>query len=269
MSEAGYLLSNTAAETADRFAGLEQTFDPGTIRHLSRLVKTGGRCLELGAGSGSIARWLSQAVGPSGRVLATDLDVRWVRQAEDAPLEVVQHDLVTEPVPDGPWDLIHERLVLVHLPDRLAVLDRLVEALAPGGWLVLEDFDTGEVRTTDRQGPDHELIVRVAVAFNDMLGSRGAATSFAADTPRHLTDRGLVDVGASGYVAIDAGGGGFARVLAANIRQVGEALIGHGLSKEDIDRYLAVLDSPSTFVGSPVLITSWGRRAESASRADP
>jgi len=37
-----------------------------------------------------------------------------------------------------------------------------VDALAPGGVLLVEDFDTGEVRTIDRAGPHHELIVRMA-----------------------------------------------------------------------------------------------------------
>ena len=61
------------------------------------------------------------------------------------------------------------------IPARLDVLDQLVARLAPGGWLVLEDFDTGEVRTTDRAGPDHELIVRMATAFNRLLAERGGA----------------------------------------------------------------------------------------------
>ena len=38
----------------------------------------GWRCLEVGAGSGSVARWLAAKVGPEGSVLATDIDTRWV-----------------------------------------------------------------------------------------------------------------------------------------------------------------------------------------------
>ena len=101
MVEPDYLLTNTAAETATRFAGLEETFDPVTIRHLSRVVAPGNRCLELGAGGGSVARWIADAVGPSGSVLATDLDVRWLA-GEAAPFEVLQHDLRHDPDPRGP-----------------------------------------------------------------------------------------------------------------------------------------------------------------------
>ena len=260
MTESEYLLSNTAAETADRFSGLEQSFDHVTISHLEPLVTGGGRCLELGAGSGSIARWMADAVGPGGRVLATDLDVRWLESGDGGPIEVRRHDLVSEPIPEGPWDLIHERLVLVHLPTRLEILDRLTAALAPGGWLVLEGFDTAEVRTTDRRAPQHALVARIAVAFNDLLRSRGAATGFAADARRQLADRGLIDLSSSGYVAFDAGGVGFARVLAANTRQVQAALIDSGVPSGDLERYLTLLDDPTSVFGSPVLISTCGRR---------
>ena len=86
-------------------------------------------------------------------------------------------DLVGDPIPDGPWDVIHERLVLQHVPERLDVLDRLVASLAPGGWILIEDFDTAEVRTIDREGPHHELVVSVARAFNGLLRSAAASPS--------------------------------------------------------------------------------------------
>ena len=92
------------------------------------------------------------------------------------PLDVVEQEFL-----EGPWDLIHERLVLVHRPRRLEVLDRLVEALAPGGWIVLEDFDTGEVRSIDREGPNHEFLFPMLREFDTLLRTRGAANSFGAN----------------------------------------------------------------------------------------
>jgi hypothetical protein len=101
----------------------------------------------------------------------------------------------------------------------------------------------------------------VAVAFNELLRSRGAVSSFAADVRRHLMERGFVDVSSSGHVAFDVGGSGFAQVLAANGRQVADALIAAGITNEDLDRYFTVLDDPTTVIGSPVLITTCARRA--------
>ena len=93
-----YLLTNAEPETVDRFAGLESVFDPVTCGHLSRLgLRQGFSCLEVGAGSGSIARWMADEVGPAGRVLAVDIDPRWCRPDGRAQLEVRAVDLVAHP----------------------------------------------------------------------------------------------------------------------------------------------------------------------------
>ncbi|WP_457189216.1 class I SAM-dependent methyltransferase [Nocardioides sp. P5_E3] len=256
-----YLLTNAELETAERFAGLEAVFDPVTRGHLTRLgLAPGSRCLEVGAGSGSIARWMADQVGSTGRVLAVDLDPRWCRREGREQLEVRDLDLVRQPIPAGPWDVIHERLVLQHIPERLVVLARLVDELAPGGVLLIEDFDTGEVRTIDRAGPNHELIVDMAQAFNRLLGTRGGTNDFAANALRALRGHGLAGTGASGHVCVDQGGTGWATVQAANARQVRDGLVAEGVASHDIDRFLAVLADPDTIVGSSVLISAWGRR---------
>ena len=83
-------------------------------------------------------RWLARQVGESGRVLATDLDTRWL-PAGEAGFEVLRHEAGVDPVPPGAFDLVHARLLLVHLPRRAEVLASLVDVLRPGGWLVIED----------------------------------------------------------------------------------------------------------------------------------
>jgi SAM-dependent methyltransferase len=261
VAESEYLLTNARAETVSRFDALEEAFDALTVEHLTRVgVGPGWQCLELGAGGGSIACWLAEQVGPEGRVVALDLDISRFRTHSFEQLEARRHDLVADELPAGRWDLVHERLVLQHVPARLEVLDRIVAALAPGGWIVLEDFDTAEVRTTDRDGPDHELIARVAVAFNGLLAARGGASSFAANVRRELMRRDLVDTGSSGHVSIAAGGTGFARAIAANTTQVRDQLEASGLTAAELDHFLEVLGRPDTLVGSPVLISTWGRK---------
>ncbi|MDQ7904349.1 class I SAM-dependent methyltransferase [Phytohabitans sp. ZYX-F-186] len=93
------------------------------------------RCLEVGAGAGSIARWLADR-GAS--VVATDLKPSHL--SEDAGIQVLAHDIVADPVPDPPYDLVHARLLLLHLPERERVLRKLAAALRPGGSLVVEDW---------------------------------------------------------------------------------------------------------------------------------
>ena len=261
VSESGYLLSNVNPQTGPRLRGLELSFDPVTVGHVERLgIGPGQRCLEIGAGAGSIACWLADRVGPSGRVLATDIDPQWMIAEGQPQLEIRRHDIEREAVPEGPWDLIHERLVLLHLPERLEVLDRLVAALAPGGWLLIEDFDDVAMPTIDRTGVHHDLIAKVRTVFTELLRQRGALADFGANALRHLKERGLVDTGASGHVVIDVGGSPFARVLAASAALLHDPLLASGITPDEYDRYLAALDDPDVIVRSPEMISAWGRR---------
>ena len=66
-----------------------------------------------------------------------------------------------------------------------------------------------------------------------------------------FAERDLVDAGASGHVAFDTGGNGFTQVIAANTRQVHDDLIASGISADDLDRFLELLDDPDTVVGNP------------------
>jgi len=261
MTEPEYLMSNARPEAADRLDGLAEAFDGSTAGHLRRLGVTAGcSCLEVGAGGGSIARWLAAQVGPGGRVLATDLDPSRFRHDGSPQLEVRQHDLVEAPVPEGPWDVIHERLVLQHLSEREGILARLVASLAPGGWILVEDFDLGVARTADRWAPGHDLVQTVAATFREILVARGAVNEFSDSARRLLREHGLTDIGSSGHVSIDPGGQGWARAMSANARQAREQLQDRGVSSVDLDRYLELVEEPDRFIASPVLISTWGRR---------
>src|SRR5689334_8013291 len=106
-----------------RLKAAEDLLDDGTIRVLARVgVQPGWRCLEVGAGGGSIARWLADTVGPTGHVLATDVNTRDLDSGGRPVLEVRQHDIVADPLQEAAFDLVHARLVLEHLPERDRVL---------------------------------------------------------------------------------------------------------------------------------------------------
>ena len=89
-------------------------------------------CLEAGAGGGSITEWLCKRVGDQGRVLATDIDTRFVGELSYPNLDVQRHDITTDDVPESEFDLVHARLLLEHLPGHALALSKLVAALKPG-----------------------------------------------------------------------------------------------------------------------------------------
>ncbi len=261
-----YLLDNAAPQTENRFAALDTCYDQATRTHLEALgLQTGWHCLEVGAGSGSIARWLTQRVGSNGRVLATDIDTRWLRTDGLAHLEVARHDIAADPLPELTFDLIHERLVLVHLASRDAVVNRLVAALKPGGWLILEEFDATLPCCLDPLNEEEATFARVGYAFIEALHRRGADTTWSRTLPHRLAAAGLIRVGATGHVAIYNGGSPQAQLQIANIEQVGDGLIEAGLiTTAERSIFRRLLDDPS-FVGNhPLMLSSWGQRPTGA-----
>jgi hypothetical protein len=58
-ARARYAFPHTAEDERRRLELLEERTDPMTIRRIERLdLPCGARCLEIGGGRGSIARWL-------------------------------------------------------------------------------------------------------------------------------------------------------------------------------------------------------------------
>src|SRR6516162_3243346 len=70
MSQQTYWSADSAFEAErERLSILEHVFDDVTRDSLAHLgVREGWRCCEIGAGGGSVTRWLAQVVGPIGRV---------------------------------------------------------------------------------------------------------------------------------------------------------------------------------------------------------
>jgi len=265
----GYVFSNAAEDpTARRFAGLETLYDARTQRQLEATgIGAGWRCLEIGAGGGSIATWLADRVGSEGEVLATDLDPRFLERLNTTArpqLTVRRHDVVTDALPDAAFDLIHARLVLLHLPTAAAVLPRLVAALRPGGWLVIEDFDPTFV---DRAFPVTDPAIaatmrRVFGPLGALIEARGASPGWARGLHARFTAAGLTDVAADCHLEIRAGGSPGARVDAANIEQAGPGLVEAGKAEaSDVEHVLAHLRDPQVTYASPMMFSVQGRRA--------
>jgi SAM-dependent methyltransferase len=267
-----YIFDNAAeAETAERFANLDALYNFRTFRFLETTgIGPGWHCLEVGGGSGSVAAWMADRVGPSGYVLVTDIDPRVMEQSayrRPVHMELRRHDIGTDPLPHAAFDLIHARLVLCHVPQRREALATLVAALKPRGWLVIEEFDGCIV---DRAIPvedtsEAERFRKVGQALRRLLDERG----FEANWPRrlygHLKAAGLMEVGIEGHLAVCEGGGIGAALDAANFAQMRREAVARGLITDaEIDAVLARLDAPDFAVFSPVMFTAWGRRPDFA-----
>jgi SAM-dependent methyltransferase len=253
---------------SERLTALEAWLDPSSIEHIERIgIARGWRCLEVGGGCGSIASWLAEGVGPQGHVVVTDVDTRFLEGLHER-LEVRRHDIATDPLEESSFDLVHARAVLAHLPERDSVLARLVAALRPGGWILIEDVDFGTSTSFSPSDPivhpadAARIMARANGAVLDVLRAAGVDPEYGQVLPARLLELPLVEVGAEARSELVRGGSSAARVLSGTLKQLEPALMAQGWSRgrEELDEIRRWFESPAFACMSPVLVSAWGRR---------
>ena len=265
--EPGYRLAAAGREAAEgqRLDLLEQIYDPVSRRRRG-LVQPGWRCLEVGGGRGSMAAWLAEKVGPAGHVVATDIDLGYLRQLDLPNLEVVEHNILEDPLePLGPgsFDLVCSRLMLFHLVDRQELAIRqMARCLRPGGWLVDEDADWGTAAPVD---PSHPLYAGYHDAWRDgdWWTVRGYDKVFGRKLPALFERCGLEDIRHEAASEVVRGGSPWARWWAVTLEVINE--LGGGGPVESDQRELDVitraLADPTVWVLRELLHACWGRRS--------
>ncbi len=241
----------------ERLLTLARVIDPSTQAVLTPLVQPGWRCCDVGSGAGTVVRWLAERVGPEGHVTSLDVDTRF-QPGSHGNVDVRQVDVTAEPIGDGEFDLVHARGVLQHLAQREAVLAAMVEAAAPGGWVVATDTDWIQFDAQDIPEP-------FATFSSTLRGHSVQQHGYDGDWGRRLVPAfraaGLVDVDASGVTWTMHGGtdsaewyvGALARALPILPRE---------LFPEDCDPEAAIAQAREAdfAILSPLSVTCVGRK---------
>ena len=259
-----YSFSNDDSAAANRHDHLAAILDEFTqSRLLSAGDLTGKRCLDVGAGGGSVARWMVDRVGPTGRVAATDLNP--VALSPGQGYEIIAHNLVTEPVPDGPWDIIHARLVLLHIPERVQILRKLAGALAPGGALVIEEWASEYLPKLTLSAPDAASGALIeayhTTLIQRILTSNGNDPTWAGRVHATMVAEGLVDVDTAIESRSWRGGEPGALLIIANIEQVYDRFQAEGFTAEDLDRLCELARDPRVVIRSHFTYSTIGRKS--------
>jgi hypothetical protein len=153
--------------------------------------------------------------------------------------------------------------VLIHVADPWSVIRRLIAALKPAGWLIIEDFDPSLVR---RDLPsacpeDAALSRKVFTAMRTLMLERGLNVDFARDLYTNMVALGLAEVAMEGHVAVRPGGSAGAELDRTNLCQIRDEAIARGLlTSDEVERMAALLESPASAVLSPVMFSAWGRK---------
>jgi SAM-dependent methyltransferase len=264
-----YLFSNEGERGTHRLTALEKVCDPITRRHLDTIgIMPGWRCLEIGAGSGSIAACMAERVGKRGSVLATDIDTRFLDgsgQPVSGNIEVRQHDIAKDPLPEQMFDLVHARHVFVHLPAATECLARVMLAVKPGGWLFIEDFDPA----VDRAIPiaDQEAARAFRSAMNCpwlAFRRRGSEQDWGRRLANTLQDLGLIDIEVRAHLQTVRGGSTFAEFYKLSLERVRREGVEAGWADDaDFANTLALLDRPDFMCFSAVMFSAIGRKPAS------
>jgi SAM-dependent methyltransferase len=254
---ATYTLGNTWAKARRRVMLIEQMLDPATTARLRDLgVGPGFRCLEVGAGAGSISRWLCEQVGPSGSVTAVDLEPTLLLEDPHPALEIVQSDVTRDPLPGDGYDLVHARALLMHLPNREELIGGMLDRLRPGGVILLEEADFYPMATAQSAAYAEVFTVRVP----RVAASHGGDWMWARHLPARLAAAGAIDVSAGTAVQNFHSGTPMAEFLTLSLEQLTPLLEADGAEDSLIAAATAVMNQPTQWLPSFAMVTASGRR---------
>lgn len=256
-----YMFDNATSDAALQVRLLAEILDRHTSDVLTRYgVQPGWRCLDLGAGAGSVTHWLARRVDPAGSVVAMDADPRHIEPNERIELRTV--DISTAELGAGEYDLIHARLLLMHLPNRIDVVRRAAAALKPGGLLVISDWDCSRVEDMFLRGSAElaEAFLAFQRGLMRILVEKGASVDWARLTPPAVHDAGLVDVETEIYNRVWSGGEAGCLLHACNSRQLAAPLLADGVTAEQLATLRAGMSDPHTLAYQYPMFTTVGRR---------
>ncbi|MGW5344016.1 class I SAM-dependent methyltransferase [Streptomyces sp. NPDC004050] len=233
-------------------------YDPFTCARLRSLgVGPGWRCLEAGAGTGTVARWLADEAGAD-EVVALDRDTGRLAPLAGPRLRVREADLTRLAAePDlGTFDLVHSRFVLMHLPERRDVVRALVERLNPGGCLVVSDAaDVPD--PADRHSAYRRTLDAMWRTLAETIGTDVTAVRA---HPHVLRAAGLEGVAAELVCPPLTAGAPLAAFWRGTWERMRPDLLAGRLDAATLDGALAYLASPALAELGPGMLTVWGRR---------
>jgi len=260
-----YRLAAAGRESAEdeRLGLLEQIYDPVT-RGRRSFVQPGWRCLEVGAGRGSMAAWMAEQVGPTGHVVATDIDTRYLSRLDVPNLEVIQHSILDDP-PDalggaGSFDLVCSRLMLFHLKGlQEQAIAHMVKCLRPGGVLFDEDCAWGTAAPVDPAHPRYAGYHQVW-RDGDWWTVRGYDKAFGQKLPAIFERCGLEDIRTEASTEVIRGGSPWPTWWIPTLEVINALGGGDEASRREVEVMTAALADPTVWLQREVVHACWGRR---------
>jgi SAM-dependent methyltransferase len=221
----------------------------------------------VGCGGGDVSRELARIAGPQGRVVGVDLDAA---KLELARAEAREQGLDQLEFREGDacgalgraeFDVVYSRFVLTHLSDPRRCLERMLEAVRPGGLLIVEDIDFSGYFSY----PQHAALLRYVHLYGAAVRARGGDPEIGLRLPLLFSDAGLESIGI--HVVQVAGLQGDVKLMPAlTLEGMTEAILADGLATPaELEKLVSELyelaRDPRIFVSNSRLMQIWGHRA--------
>ena len=233
-----YIFDNKSEEREFRRLQLvEAANDPTTIALLEKTgIQPGWHCLEVGAGAGSILRWLGHRTGPSGLAVGVDKNTTYLQDFTSTPFQIYKNTLLEVELPQ-PFDLIHGRYILIHNQSDLAILHKMFSLLKPGGWALFEEPDFTSATLMDQDSGTSQACVNRAIC--QMFVNAGLDPAYAFGLPKKLEQAGFHLERAQSIMHLCPGKSPMANVMGESALVLEQEYCQTGLcSPQDIHEYV-------------------------------
>jgi 2-polyprenyl-3-methyl-5-hydroxy-6-metoxy-1,4-benzoquinol methylase len=250
------------SEEYGRLRKIEEFLDPRTRGFLQKLgLKEGMSFLEAGAGGGSLLPWLSHVVGPTGKVLAVDMDTRFIRETRHPNLQVLEDDLTQMDLGSERFDFIHERYVLNHIPDPWGVLKKMRAALKPGGWLLVEDVDSSGWRLETGNPARLRAFKAVVQARKILFAGKGLDYAVGRLLPGLLRQAGFTKMGEETFAPLERGGERQAEIMRLSTLGLWDQYLSTGAATEDdLRTFVELAADPNQEAVYYSTVSAWGQK---------
>jgi len=232
-------------------------------------IRSGSRVVDIGCGPMGILNLLSDRVGPHGEVIGVEREARFVETARREltrrglnNVKVIQADALKTGLEKNSFDLVHERLVLISVPERESLLAEMLSLLRPGGTLAVEDNDN----VSWLCHPEHPSWTILRDAFFAAFHANGGDLFVGRRLPGLLRAVGVEDVQVKVHVDVVRPGSHRRTHLFSLLDSLHDKIIALGLLSE---QELAIhrealrghLENPDTIIIDKLHVQAWGRKA--------
>lgn len=262
-----YVLGGTRTEQ-ERLVAQAAEFEVQSRWLLDQIdIEPGWRTVDIGCGPIGILNLLSERVGTTGSVVGLEREQRFVAMARSEiaqrglnNVKVVQGDALNTGLSKAAFDLVHERLVMINVPTREALLQEMISLLRPGGTIALEDVDDISYTCV----PLHPSWTALLDAFHAAFHANGGNAYVGRDLVGYLRRAGVKNIQVKIHVGTVNPGEYRRTHLLSLLDVLHDKVINSGvLTEVQLSSHRkalnAHLEDPNTILIDKLLVQAWGQ----------